>query len=158
MIVAITREPAQSLGECELTYVGRQPIDTERAASQHGEYRRALAACGARVVVLPAVEALPDSVFVEDTAVVLDELAVIARPGAESRRGETASVAAALGEHRELACIRAPGTLDGGDVLKIGDTVFVGRGGRTNDEGIRQLAAHLPGATVVPVPVTRVLH
>jgi dimethylargininase len=99
-------------------------------------------------------------VFLEDTAVVLDELAVVARPGAESRRAETASVAAALGVHRSLACIQAPGTLDGGDVLRVGQRIYVGLSGRTNDEGVRQLAELLApyGYDVAGIEVRECLH
>ena len=98
---------------------------------------------------------MPDSVFVEDTAVVLDHVAIITRPGAESRRGETRSMAEALGPYRDLAFIEAPGTLDGGDVLRLGDTLYVGLSARTNEEGIRQLSQF---ARVVAVPVTKCLH
>ena len=109
---------------------------------------------------LPDAPELPDSVFVEDTAVVFDELAVIARPGAESRRPEVDAMAAALRPHRPLAFIEAPGTLDGGDVLVTPGRVFVGISGRTNADGARQLAAHVAplGFEVIAVPVAGCLH
>jgi dimethylargininase len=140
MLLALTRAVPPSIARCELTHLAREPIDVARAAAQHKAYEDALARLGCVVRHLPEAPELPDSVFVEDAAVVLDELAVIARPGAASRRAETASVAAALGEHRQLECIQAPGTLDGGDVLRIGQHVYVGLSGRTNADGARQLA------------------
>jgi len=160
VLVALTRAVPPSIVRCELTHLAREPIDVARAAAQHAAYEGMLTRLGCTVRHLPAEPDLPDSVFVEDTAVVLDELAVIARPGAESRRGETASVAAAVGEHRELACIQAPGTLDGGDVLCVGRRVYVGLSGRTNAEGVRQLASLLAphGYQVTGVEIQGCLH
>jgi dimethylargininase len=140
VILALTRSVPPTIVRCELTHLAREPIDVARAAAQHAAYERRLVRLGCAVRHLPEEPELPDSVFVEDTAVVLEELAVIARPGAESRRGETAAVAAALSEHREIACIREPGTLDGGDVLCVGRRVYVGLSGRTNADGAKQLA------------------
>jgi dimethylargininase len=140
MLLALTRAVPPSIVRCELTHLAREPIDVTRAAAQHKAYEDTLARLGCIVRHLPEAPEFPDSVFVEDTAVVLDELAVIARPGAAARRAETTSVAAALGEHRQLECIQAPGTLDGGDVLRIGQRVYVGLSGRTNTDGARQLA------------------
>lgn len=139
MLTAVTREPAQSLGRCELTYVERAAIDVGRAGAQHRAYRRALEGCGARVVVLPAVEELPDSVFVEDTAVVLDELAVLASPGAASRRGEVKLIEPELARHRALERTSPPATLEGGDVLRVGRRLFVGLTPRTNRAGVEAL-------------------
>jgi len=139
MRLAITRAVSPALARCELTHLSREPIDVGRAAAQHAEYERALEALGIEVGRLAADPGLPDSVFVEDTCVVVDELAIITRPGAESRRPETAAVAEAVARHRALRHIEPPGTLDGGDVLRIGRTLFVGRSLRTNDEGIEQL-------------------
>jgi dimethylargininase len=158
--LALTRAVPPSIGRCELTHIARMPIDVARAVAQHGVYEDALARLGCTVVRLPAGPELPDSVFVEDTAVVLDELAVIARPGAESRREETISVAAALRSYRPLACIHAPGTLDGGDVLRLGRRVYVGLSGRTNAEGVRQLGELLAayGYDVAGVQVRGCLH
>jgi dimethylargininase len=160
MPTAITRAVSPALVLCELTHLAREPIDVARAAAQHAVYERRLEALGCTVVSLPAEPDLPDSVFVEDTAVVVDELAVITRPGAASRRKEAAAVARALARYRPLAEIAAPGTLDGGDALRLGRRVLVGRSGRSNDEGIEQLAAllHPHGYTVESLPVTGCLH
>ena len=127
---------------------------------QHAAYEDALRRAGCRVERLPDAPDLPDSVFVEDTAVVFDDVAVIARPGAESRRGEVDAMAAALRPHRRLAFIEEPGTLDGGDVLVTPGRVFVGISGRTNLEGANQLASHVAplGFEVIPVPVEGCLH
>ena len=137
--LAIMRPVPASLNRCELTYQARVPIDIDRARRQHDEYQRSLARHGYQILELPEQPELADSVFVEDTAVVLDELAVITRPGAESRRAEIPSVRAALARYRELCEITAPGTLDGGDVLRNGRQVFVGRSTRTNQAAIDQL-------------------
>jgi dimethylargininase len=160
VLLALTRAVPPSIVRCELTHLARTPIDVGRAAAQHGACEDALARLGCTVVRLPDQPEQPDSVFVEDTAVVLDELAVIARPGAESRRAETASVAAAMGEYRQLACIQAPGTLDGGDVLRIGQRVYVGLSGRTNADGARQLTELLAphGYGVSGIEVRGCLH
>ena len=154
------REPSEALSRCALTFRERQAIDFPRAQQQHREYIRALEARGVSVTVLPAQPDLPDAVFVEDTAVVLDECAVIARPGIDSRRPETASIAEALRDSRPVVHISSPGTLEGGDVLRIARTIFVGRTPRTNDEGIRQLqeAVELHGYDVVPITPTGCLH
>jgi len=141
--IALTRAVPPSIGRCELTHLARSPIDVELAARQHAAYENALRAAGCDVRRIPPEPDLPDSVFVEDTAVVLDEVAVVTRPGAPSRRPETASTAAALRAHRPLAFIEKPGTLDGGDVLVAGKTVFAGVGARSNEEGLRQLSSHL---------------
>jgi dimethylargininase len=148
------------MADCELTHLSRVPIDVDRAAVQHGEYERALARLGAEVVPVPAAPAHADSVFVEDTAVVVREIAVIARPGAASRRGETSAVAEVLRGFRPLALIDAPGTLDGGDVLRLGRVLYVGLSGRTNMEGAAQLRGHLApfGYEVRTVAPTGCLH
>jgi dimethylargininase len=160
MRVALTRAVPQSLDRCELTHLARSPIDVALAGRQHAAYEAALRAAGCTVVRMPPEPDRPDSVFVEDTAVVLDELAVVTRPGAPSRRGETASTAAALRTWRPLVTIEDPGTLDGGDVLVAGRTVFVGLGARSNAEGLRQFARHLApfGYTVRGVEVAGCLH
>jgi dimethylargininase len=159
-LLALTRALSPRLAEGELTHLERSPIDLEAAHAQHAAYVRALAALGCEVRAVEAAPEYPDSVFIEDTAVVFDEIAVIARPGAESRRGETTAVERALQPLRPLAHIVAPGTLDGGDVLVVGKRVFVGRTLRTNDEGIAQLRAALApfGYTVEGVTVTGCLH
>jgi dimethylargininase len=158
--IALTRDISPALQDCELTHLSREPIDLDRARRQHEAYEQALATLGCTVHRLPAGEDMPDSVFIEDTAVVLDEVAVITRPGAPSRRAETAAVADALAAHRRLARIEAPGRLDGGDVMVVDRTLFVGRSERTNMTGIRQMrdALRRYGCTVQAVPVTGCLH
>ena len=160
MTIAFTRSVAPTIVNCELTHLDREPIDLARAAEQHGLYERELIAAGCVIQRLPDLPDLPDSVFVEDTAVVLREIAILARPGAASRRPEVASVAEALRPHRLLSFIEPPGTLDGGDVLVIGSTIYVGESARTNSEGIRQLAdfASDYSYAVRPVKVSRCLH
>ncbi|MDB4951489.1 MAG: dimethylargininase [Gemmatimonadetes bacterium] len=139
MLIALTRGISARIADCELTHLARAPIDVAAARAQHEAYERALAELGCTVRRIDDGGAWPDGVFIEDTAVVVDELAVVTRPGAESRRGETAAVAAALAEHRPVARIEAPGTLDGGDALRLGRTVYVGLSSRSNEEGVRQL-------------------
>lgn len=148
------------MDRCELTHLGRSPIDLGLAGQQHARYAATLVSLGCRLLELPPEPDLPDSVFVEDTAVVLDEIAVLARPGAESRRPEVTAVAGVLQLWRPCARIEPPGTLDGGDVLTIGRDVFVGRSGRSNDAGIAQLAAAIApfGYRTVPVEVRGCLH
>jgi dimethylargininase len=159
-LIALTREVSSSLADGELTHLVREPIDLERARAQHRAYEQALAALGCRVQRLPARPESPDGVFVEDTAVVVDELAVITRPGAASRRSETESMADALASYRSLAVIEAPGTLDGGDVLRLGREVFVGRSSRSNDAGVASLRRALApfGYSVSSVRMGNCLH
>jgi dimethylargininase len=137
--IAITRALPASINRCELTYHDRVPIDVARARAQHAAYQLVLARHGYEVVELPEEPKLPDSVFVEDAAVVLDECAIITRPGAESRRAEIPSIRTALARYRELHEIKEPGTLDGGDVLQLGRRLFVGLSTRTDQDGIEQL-------------------
>lgn len=160
MPIAITREVSRSLGACELSYVDRAPIDVERASEQHEAYRRALASLGCNVISLAAEHDFPDAVFVEDVAIVLDEFAIVTRPGAPSRAREVASMAKELARHRTLKAIEPPGTVDGGDVLVIGHTIFVGESARTNADGIAQLRAiaGAAGYVVQPVPIRGCLH
>lgn len=159
---ALIRHPARSLAtHCELTFLARSAIDADTLQHQHAAYRDALAAAGAETIALDAIEALPDSVFVEDTAIVLDELAVLARPGTPARAPEPHAIADALKAHRrEIARILAPGTLEGGDVLRIGRTLYVGLTTRTNRAGIEQLAALVAqhGYSVVAVDTPGSLH
>ena len=159
-MIALTRSVPPSIGNCELTHLKREPIDFGRAAEQHALYEKSLVALGCTIHRLPSLPDLPDSVFVEDTAVVLRELAIMTRPGAVSRRTEFTSVADALRPHRLLAFIESPGTVDGGDVLHIGSTIYAGESTRTNAEGIRQLAqlASPHGYDVQPVKVSGCLH
>jgi dimethylargininase len=160
MLQALTRQVSTTFAACELTFLDRQPIDVAKALEQHRAYEACLASLGVHVFSLPAQPSLPDGVFVEDQAIVLDELAIIARPGAESRRGETESIAQALASFRDLRHIREPGTLEGGDVVRVGKTLYVGLSRRTNREGIAQLEEHLApfGYGVVPVEVDGCLH
>jgi dimethylargininase len=149
------------MAEGLVTYAERVPADAARVARQHAAYVAALEAAGWPVREVAAADDLPDSAFVEDTVVVLDDLAVLTRPGAPGRQAEVAGTEAAVRAlGLEVARIEAPGTLDGGDVLQVGATVYVGRGGRTNGEGIRQLRRHAAtrGCTVVPVALHGVLH
>jgi dimethylargininase len=160
-VTALVRPPGSRLAEGLVTHLERVPIDLPLATRQWMAYCDALRSAGWDLVEVPGADHCPDAVFVEDTAVMFRNVAVISRPGAESRRDEVTAVEPVL---RDLGCsvnhIKGPGTLDGGDVLKVGDTVYVGRGGRTNAEGVRQLRAILSplGANVVAVPIHRVLH
>ncbi len=161
MLMAITREISAAFQTCELTHLERVPIDLDRARAQHAAYEWALVEAGCTVRRLDSGADMPDAVFVEDIALVLDEGAVICRPGAKSRRAETPGVLEALARHgRPLQHIKAPGTLDGGDVLVVGRQVFVGASARTNGAGIDQLARILEpiGYAVRAVPVRGCLH
>jgi dimethylargininase len=160
MHIALTRPVSASISACELTHLDRQPIDLERARAQHHRYEETLAELGCQIERLPEEPDLPDAVFVEDAAVVLDELAIITRPGAASRRPETRTVARALGQYRPLATIEPPGTLDGGDVLHVGRTFYVGLSQRSNRSGIEQMRDLLTplGYIVRCVPVQGCLH
>jgi dimethylargininase len=156
---AITREVSGSLADCELTHLDRQPIDVDRARAQHRAYCDLLVALGLRVVVLPEAPDLPDSVFVEDTAVAFNEGAVMTLPGAASRRPEVVAVAETLARYRPLDYL-AQGTLDGGDVLHVGRTLYVGQTPRTSVDGTEALRALVApaGYSVVPVAVDGCLH
>jgi dimethylargininase len=160
MLTAITRAVSPSVVNCELSFIDRKPIDLATAQQQHHGYEQLLAKLGARVISLPAEPDLPDSMFVEDPAIVVDELAVILPLGTETRRREAPSLAQALSKFRKLASITLPGTLEGGDVLRLGRKLFVGLTRRSNAEGIRQLAALLAphDYEVIAVPVTGCLH
>jgi dimethylargininase len=158
--VAITRAVSPALGACELTHLPRLPIDVALAREQHRAYETALMDGGCLVERLDTSADMPDSVFVEDIAVVFDELAILMRPGAESRRRETSAVAEALAAYRPLHEIQPPGTVDGGDVLLVGRRVFVGRSSRTNEAAVvqmRQLLAPL-GYTITDTTVRGCLH
>jgi dimethylargininase len=159
-IVAIVRPPSDALARCELTHLTREPIDLARARAQHAAYAALLRDLGARVLALHPAPDLPDAVFVEDVAVVLDQVAVMTIPGARSREPEVKTVAAALSAFRALAWLTPPATLDGGDVLRVEHTLYVGRSSRTNAAGVEQLAGHVApfGCTVRPVRVTGCLH
>ena len=139
MLIALTREISPAIARCELTHREREAIDVDLARAQHAAYEACLRDAGCRVERLAAGPDMPDSVFIEDTAIVFDEVAIITRPGAASRRAETAAVAGALQKYRPLHRMEAPGTADGGDVLVVGRHVFVGRSSRTNDAGIDEM-------------------
>lgn len=139
MQIAITRDVSPRFNECEITHIDRLPIDVNVAQSQHQYYVQALKELGCAVLELPAEADLPDSVFVEDTAIVLPEVALITRPGADSRKPETESVARALRPYRELVFIESPATVDGGDVLVVGKNVYVGMSTRSNHSAVDQM-------------------
>jgi dimethylargininase len=159
-VIAVTRPVSASINQCQLTHVNREPIDVARARAQHAAYERALEAAGCSLVRLDEAADLPDAVFVEDVAIVCDEVALVTRPGAESRRAETPPVAELLRRYRPVREIDAPATVDGGDVLVAGRTVFVGRSHRTNDAAVDQLGKLLRphGYRILAVPVTGCLH
>ena len=160
MLTAITRAVSPSINRCELGYLARQPIDVAKAAEQHERYEECLRELGMSVVSLPAQPEMPDSMFVEDPAVVVNEVAVMTHMGAESRRKESDSLAAALAKFRPLRWMREPATLEGGDVLRVESILYVGLSARTNREGIAQLAGELArfGYSVRPVDVRGCLH
>ncbi len=160
MPLAITREVSRSIIHCELTHLSRVPIDVARAREQHEQYRAALRGLGLEVVCLPEEPNLPDSVFVEDAAIVLDEVAVLTNPGADSRKPEVESATRALAPYRRLLRVTPPAALDGGDVLVVGKRVFVGLSLRSNAAAVEQLRGLLDpfGYIVLGVPVTGCLH
>src|SRR6266480_2075458 len=160
MLTAITREVSASINDCELSFHARKPIDVPKAIAQHKAYQDCLAELDVRVGSLPTEPDLPDAVFVEDPAVVVEEVAVISVMGASSRRPEAQSLADALSRYRPIRFLTEPATLDGGDVMRIGRTVFVGSSKRTNSEGIAQLGDILRpyDYQVNPVAVTGCLH
>ena len=159
-IRGIVRKVSRSLANCELLHLARGRIDVALAQKQHDQYVAALEANGIDVTALPEEPELPDAAFVEDTAVILDEVAIICRPGRESRLGEVASVAEFIKTIRNTHWIQGPGTLEGGDVLQIQKNLYVGLSTRTNPEGISQLQEIVRpfGYTVIPVTVKRCLH
>jgi len=139
MVIAITREISPRFNECEITHIERTPIDVDRARVQHYDYVNALKQLGCTVVELPAEADLPDSVFVEDTAFILPEVAVITRPGADARKPETESIIPALTPYSKLVHVREPATVDGGDVLVLGKNIYVGLSSRSNRAALNQL-------------------
>lgn len=159
-LTAITRAVSPAINHCELGFLPRQEIDLSKAVAQHQEYEACLRDLGVGVVSLPPEPDLPDSMFVEDPAVVVDEVAVMTRMGAASRRREAAILAPVLARYRPLRWIKEPGTLEGGDVLRVGSTLYVGLSARTNQAGIDQLSEYLGpfGYWVRPVPVRGCLH
>lgn len=158
--LAITRGVPSSIQGCELTHLQREPIDVERARSEHAEYIATLESLGCRVQRIAADEAHPDCVFIEDTAIILRGAAIMMRPGATSRRGELGPVRDALGAHLPLRQLEAPATMDGGDVLVLGMRIFVGLSTRSTPEGITALANLVAdlGYQVQGVPLRDCLH
>ncbi len=160
MQIAITRQVSRSIVRCELAYLAREPIDILRARRQHAQYRQALEELGLAVITLPEQPEMPDAVFVEDTALVLDECAILLRPGAESRRPETDSIAGILERFRPVYRVEAPARVDGGDILRLGRRIYVGLGQRTDALAKEQIQSWLEplGYTVVAVRVSGCLH
>jgi len=160
VLIAITRDVNADIGDCELTYSPRVRINTELALRQHQQYQSLLTSLGCEVVTIPTEPGLVDSVFIEDTAIVLDDVAVLCRPGAESRRGEVAGVAEVLRTYRTLEVVQPPGTLDGGDLLVVGKVIYAGLSTRSNRSGIEQLSTNVEpyGFSVVTVETARCLH
>ena len=160
MLMAVTRQVSRSIGDCELTFLSRTPIDVERARRQHEQYEAALKRLGLAVLSLPEAPDLPDSVFVEDTALVLDECAILMRCAAPSRAPEIQLMSSVLASHRPIFHLEPPAHMDGGDILRIGRRVFVGLSLRSDPAGIEQLGSLLEpyGYEVRAVPVTQCLH
>ena len=160
MKIALTRQVSPAISQCELTHIVREPIDYERACAQHRRYEDALRSLGMEVISLEAEPELPDSVFVEDVALVLDECAIMLNPGAASRRPEVASAEKALAPYREIYRIQPPGTVDGGDILHVGKTIYVGLSSRSTEDAIEQMKAILEPRSyeVRGVRVTGCLH
>lgn len=160
MLIAVTRAVSSSIVGCELTHLSRTPIDVDLARAQHGAYERALAEAGCAIVRVDAAPELPDAVFIEDASVVFDEVAIVTRPGAVSRRAETTAVADTLRPYRPLRSITSPATIDGGDVLTVARDVFVGVSSRTNAAAVGQMRGVLEpfGYRVHAVSVSGCLH
>lgn len=160
MLIAITHTISPKLDQCELSFRKREPIDIPRAIRQHAAYCEMLRGFGVSVIELSANEQYPDSVFAEDNAVVVDEAAIICRMGTESRRGEEVAIKEELAKYRMTVQLKSPATLEGGDVLKMGKTIFVGETARTNAAGIKALSEILLpfGYKIIPVEVTGCLH
>ncbi len=165
-LFAITRQVSPAINQCELTHITHEHIDYERACMQHQQYEDALRSLGMHIISLDAEQDLPDSVFVEDVALVLDECAIMLNPGAASRRPEVASVEKVLAQYREVFHIQSPGTLDGGDILRIGRTIYMGLTSRSTENAIAQMKAILEprnfqvssGYQIHTVNVTDCLH
>ena len=160
MQIAITREVSRSIINCELTHLQRVPIDLDRARAQHSRYEAVLKQLGLAVLSLPEAPSLADSVFVEDTALVLDECAIITRPGADSRRSETQPIAEMLAPYRSLFHILAPARVDGGDILQVGKDIYIGLSTRSDTNAIEQIQDFLQpyGYRLHAVNVTGCLH
>jgi dimethylargininase len=139
MQLAITRQVSRSIQECELTFLSREPIDVSRAREQHAQYEQALRQVGMAILSLPEEPDLPDSVFVEDTALVLDECALVLRPGAPSRRREVELIHDILRHFRPLHRVQAPAHVDGGDILRLGRRIYIGLSQRTDRSAYEQI-------------------
>jgi dimethylargininase len=159
-MLALTHVPSPNLEQCQRTHVAWAPIVLGRAVQQHQAYCRMLRRCGADVITLDVNRDLPDSVFIEDTAIVLDDVAVLASMGAPSRRAEPAGIEPELRKHRPVERVELPATIEGGDVLRVGRTLLVGLSSRTNPAGAEALAAITRrfGFQVTPMPVRGCLH
>jgi dimethylargininase len=160
MLTALTRGVSRRINECELTFLQRQPIDVERTVRQHKNYQQLLKNLGVNVIELPADDRCPDCCFIEDTALVLDELAIATRPRSHARRYELAGVLPTIAKYRNIVQVEAPATLEGGDVLRIGRDIFIGLTSRTNAEGIEFVRKHAAphGYEVHSVEVFGALH
>jgi len=158
--IAIAREVNRAIGSCELTFLPRVSIDPDLAQRQHEQYQAALASLGCEIVIVPTEQGLADSVFIEDTALALDEIAVLLRPGPRSRRPELDGVERVLKRYRSLRSINAPGTLDGGDLLRVDKVIFAGLSSRSNENGIEQLRSIVKdyGYSVKTVEMAKCLH
>ena len=160
MLTAITRDVNENMGNCELTFLPRVKINADLTLQQHQQYQSALSSLGCEIVTVPTESGLADSVFIEDTAIVLDEIAVMCLPGAKSRRAEVAGVGDVLQQYRTLASIQPPGTLDGGDLLRVGKVIYAGLSARSNQSGIEQLRRIVAdyGFSVETVETAKCLH
>jgi dimethylargininase len=160
MLIAITRPPSQSIADCQLTHIDRDPIDVPRAIAQHKAYRELIEELGAEVITLDPIDEHPDAVFVEDAVIMLDEVAILCRMGAPTRRNETNELEPVIAAYRQTHRMTSPAQLEGGDVIQAGRTLFVGRSTRTNDEGAQQLRAFTEplGYRVIQIDVSRCLH
>jgi dimethylargininase len=161
VLIALTRDVSSRINECELSFISRQAIDFHRAVRQHRNYQELLKNLGVSVIEIPADDDCPDCCFIEDTAIMLDELVVICRPGSEARRREVDGVLSSISKYRrDILRVEASATLEGGDALRVGCTLFVGITQRTNREGVELLQKYVAphGYTVKPVEVPGALH
>ena len=159
-MIALTHVISPNIDQCELSFLERSPINYKRAVEQHEHYCELLRDCGLEVIELSINRPFPDSTFVEDTAVVFDELAIMASMGVESRRREVPGIESVLGYYRDIRHIRLPGTLEGGDVLRIEKKIFVGISPRTNIAGFESIKEILEpfGYQAIPVAINGCLH
>jgi dimethylargininase len=160
MLNALTRDVGPEITKCEITHISRESIDVIKAVEQHVKYKEKLADAGAKILALPALDGQPDAVFVEDTAIVLPEIAIMTTMGAKSRENEVESIAEGLASFRKLIRLQSPAKIEGGDVMRIDKTLYVGLSTRTNQEAVQQLSRAIEpyGYRVVPLNVTGCLH